>query len=80
MGLGAAGVIGTLWPVNDAATALLIAKFYELHIGQKQAPSTALNRAQEWLRTATNADLIAYLNDIVVAARLGPALADAIKE
>ncbi len=80
MGLGAAGVIGTLWPVNDAATALLIAKFYELHIGEQQAPSTALNRAQEWLRTATNADLVTYLNDIVVAARLGPALADEIKE
>jgi CHAT domain-containing protein len=31
--LGAAGVLGTLWPVNDTATALLIAKFYELHMG-----------------------------------------------
>ena len=30
--LGAAGVLGTLWPVSDAATALLIGKFYELHI------------------------------------------------
>ena len=80
MGLGAAGVIGTLWPVNDAATALLIAKFYEAHIGERLSPSTALNRAQEWLRTATNAELITYLNDVVVAARLGSALADEIKE
>ena len=30
--LGAAGVLGTLWPVSDAATALLIARFYELHL------------------------------------------------
>ena len=32
--LGAAGVLGTLWPVSDAATALLIARFYELHLGE----------------------------------------------
>ena len=46
--LGAVGVLGTLWPVSDAATALLIAKFYELHMGQRLAPPTALRRAQLW--------------------------------
>src|SRR5262249_2485324 len=30
--LGAAGVLGTLWPVADTATSFLIAKFYELHL------------------------------------------------
>ena len=44
--LGAAGVLGTLWPVSDAATALLIAKFYELHIEQRLSPPTALHQAQ----------------------------------
>jgi CHAT domain-containing protein len=58
--LGAAGVLGTLWPVNDAATALLMAKFYELHVGAGLAPPVALNQAQAWLRQATNDDLNAY--------------------
>jgi CHAT domain-containing protein len=53
--LGAAGVLGTLWPVSDAATALLMAKFYELHMGSKLAPPAALRQAQSWLRQATNA-------------------------
>ena len=30
--LGAAGVLGTLWPVSDAATALLTAKLDDLHL------------------------------------------------
>jgi CHAT domain-containing protein len=61
MALGAAGVIGTLWPVDDRATALLIAKLYELHQGQGLAPAAALKRAQAWLREATRAELVAYV-------------------
>jgi CHAT domain-containing protein len=38
--LGASAVVGTLWPVSDAATALLMAKFYELYMG-KQVPPQA---------------------------------------
>jgi CHAT domain-containing protein/tetratricopeptide (TPR) repeat protein len=66
--LGAAGVLGTLWPVNDAATALLIAKFYDLHLGQWLAPPTALRRSQLWLRQATNRDLQVYAR---IAAKQG---------
>ena len=55
--LGAAGVLGTLWPVSDAATALLMAKFYELHLEAGLDPPTALSRAQAWLREATHEDL-----------------------
>lgn len=58
--LGAAGVLGTLWPVSDAATALLIARFYELHLGGGLSPPTALRRAQAWLREASNEDLASY--------------------
>jgi CHAT domain-containing protein len=58
--LGAAGVLGTLWPVSDDATALLIARFYELHMGAGLPPSAALSRAQAWLRETTNDDLAAY--------------------
>jgi CHAT domain-containing protein len=61
MALGAGGVLATLWPVDDRATALLIAKFYELHQGQGLKPAAALQRAQAWLRQATRAELVAYL-------------------
>ena len=67
--LGAAGVLGTLWPVSDAATALLMARFYELHLIEGLAPSTALRRAQAWLRRATNTELDAYAANSV---RLSP--------
>jgi CHAT domain-containing protein/tetratricopeptide (TPR) repeat protein len=71
MGLGAAGVVGTLWPVEDRATALLMAKFYDLHLGERVAPATALHRAQAWLKDATRAELIGYAK--AVAAKAGPA-------
>jgi CHAT domain-containing protein len=62
--IGVAGVIGTLWPVNDLSTALLMIKFYEYHLkGEKlmetdpMNPAIALRRAQLWLRDVTNAEL-----------------------
>ena len=61
MGLGAAGVLASLWPVDDRATALLIAKFYELHRGHGLTPAAALQRAQAWLGQATRAELVAYV-------------------
>jgi CHAT domain-containing protein len=58
--LGAGGVIASLWQVHDLATALLMAKFYELHFDQGLAPSAALKQAKAWLRNATRRELIAY--------------------
>ena len=68
--LGAAGVLGTLWPVSDAATALLIAKFYELHIGSGLGPPAALRGAQTWLRKATDDDLNVYAKVAAAQGRL----------
>ena len=68
--LGAVGVISTLWPVSDEATALLIAKFYELHVGAGLAPPTALSQAQAWLRNATIDDLDAYAKSAAARGRL----------
>jgi CHAT domain-containing protein/tetratricopeptide (TPR) repeat protein len=68
--LGAAGVIGTLWPVSDAATALLIAKFYEFYLEAKLPPPTALHRAQVWLKDATSKDLDAYVKTTAAKGRL----------
>jgi CHAT domain-containing protein len=68
--LGAAGVISTLWPVSDAATALLIAKVYELHMGAHLPPETALSRAQAWLREASGDDLNTYARSAAADGRL----------
>lgn len=50
---GAAGVIGTLWPVDDLSTALFMIRFYELHFEERNPPAQALGKAQTWLRDAT---------------------------
>lgn len=80
MALGAAGVVGTLWPVNDAATALVMARFYDLHIGERLPPGTALNRAQAWLRQATATELQTYIDKAATDARLAPRLAAEIRQ
>jgi CHAT domain-containing protein/tetratricopeptide (TPR) repeat protein len=70
MRLGAGGVLATLWPVNDLSTALLIARFYDLHRGEKLAPAAALRSAQSWLRDAKEAELKAYLRAAAEEGRL----------
>jgi CHAT domain-containing protein/tetratricopeptide (TPR) repeat protein len=60
LAIGVEGVVGTLWPVSDAATALLMAKFYELHMTARLSPPAALHQAQAWLREATADDLTTY--------------------
>jgi tetratricopeptide (TPR) repeat protein len=53
---GARAVVGTLWPVPDQSTALLIFKFYEAWLAG-QTVAGALRSAQRWLRDSTVADL-----------------------
>jgi CHAT domain-containing protein len=54
---GAACVIGTLWPIGDAAALLLDGKFYELLLDEqgreRRSPAEALSGAQDWLRQLT---------------------------
>lgn len=71
--LGAAGVVATLWQVDDLATALLMAKFYDLHLADKLSPPAALRRAQTWLRDASREDLMSYGRASAVAAKLDAA-------
>lgn len=70
--IGAGGVLGTLWQVDDMATAFLVSRFYELHLGQGLAPPAALKSAQVWLRSATIADLLAYARAAGARAQLSP--------
>jgi CHAT domain-containing protein/tetratricopeptide (TPR) repeat protein len=58
---GAAGVVGTLWSVNDISTALLMGKFYEYFFAGDQPPR-ALRRAQIWLRTVTSGELFYFFD------------------
>jgi len=52
---GACGIVASLWPVSDAATMLLMARFYG-GLSQGQEPREALRQAQLWLRDSTLAD------------------------
>jgi CHAT domain-containing protein len=65
-GDGARSVLSSRWPVNDAATALLMTRFYQEWLGAKEASSqptngrvtkaVALQRAQRWLRQKSRAE------------------------
>jgi hypothetical protein len=70
--LGATGVIGSLWPVADNATALLMAKFYDLHLSQGLPPSAALRQAQIWLRSARQRDLDSFAKTATRSGQLSP--------
>lgn len=50
---GATGVIGSLWPVSDVATTLLVAKFYDELLINRRDPATALQSAQIWISRVT---------------------------
>ncbi|MCR4407608.1 MAG: CHAT domain-containing protein [Anaerolineae bacterium] len=69
---GVPAVIGPLWSVDDAATALLITRTYEYMLQEHLSPARAVRQAQLWLRDLTNADLEAYLthHEAIARARL----------
>ena len=65
---GVRGVVGSLWPVSDLATMLLMIRFYEYHLKGDAvtgkgplAPDKALRAALLWLRDVTNAELTEQL-------------------
>ena len=56
---GACTVVGTLWPIDDRVTAMLVGRFYEelaaeIGIGGRGDVAAALARAQRWLRSLTS--------------------------
>src|SRR5262245_29516847 len=67
---GSAGVIGTLWPVDDTSTALIMMKFYEFYFAKAIEPASALRGAQLWLRDAAVPEIDAFLTQMVRAGRL----------
>jgi len=58
---GAPAVISALWLVEDISTALLMAKFYQLHRIEFLEPAKALAKAQMWLRSASIREINSFL-------------------
>jgi tetratricopeptide (TPR) repeat protein len=50
MQAGVPGVVGSLWPVKDGSTAILMTRFYKFWRLEGLAPAEALRQAQIWLR------------------------------
>lgn len=57
---GAAGVVSTLWAVDDFAAALIVSKFYEGMFLANKPPAAALREAQLWVRDASDDVIDAY--------------------
>jgi CHAT domain-containing protein len=57
MEAGMQGVIGSLWQVEPQPARLLVHRFYQ-RWNDGDHPAIALQRAQDWLRTATNEDIL----------------------
>jgi CHAT domain-containing protein len=57
---GVPTVVGTLWPVADYSTALVMDRFYQAYIRDRVAPAEALRSAPQWLRSVTAGELETY--------------------
>jgi hypothetical protein len=50
---GVAGVVGTMWSVDDLSTMVLLSRFYHLWRVEGMEPCEALRRSQLWVRDLT---------------------------
>jgi CHAT domain-containing protein len=70
---GARSLVLSQWQVSDAATALLMVRFYENWLGQRggqpMTKSAALREAKNWLRTLSRADVEQRLASLPESAR-----------
>ncbi len=60
---GVAGVVSSLWPVDDAGTMLLMERFHRFRREEGLDPAAALRSAQRWLRDRTRSELSDYYGD-----------------
>ena len=71
-------MVGSLWPVNDISTAMLMVRVYQRWRRDGLEPAEALRSAMRWLRDATNGDKQAAFPEIPdLAAPAGPAAVQA---
>jgi CHAT domain-containing protein len=74
---GVPGVVATMWPVDDRATAFFSQRFYEELFVAKREPTAAVAAAQRWLRDASAAELHARAESMRQALVKGDDDADA---
>lgn len=60
-------MVGSLWPVGDATTCVLMARFYQLWRGDGMEPAQALRRAQQWVRDTSTSVKEAYFPEVAWA-------------
>ena len=58
---GCANVLSSLWTVDDFSTAILMNKFYQLHIAEKLPIPISLHKAQCWIRKKTRREIGEYV-------------------
>jgi CHAT domain-containing protein len=63
---GASALVGSLWPVDDRSTALLMGRFYQ-ELARGSNHIAALRTAQLWLRDSTDLEIRTQLEEIEVA-------------
>lgn len=75
---GAAGVVATLWTIDDLTALMIMIEFYRRWRWEGTAPAPALRDAQRWVRDTTNEDKIDAWQRAVdeEAGWLPPAVAD----
>lgn len=61
---GADHVLSTLWTVEEISNAWLMIRFYQA-LQQGNSPARALQQAQTWLRTLTEAKLVEWLLELL---------------
>jgi CHAT domain-containing protein len=66
---GARSLVLSLWQVDDAATALLMARFYENLLARRLTKGEALREAKDWLRRLRHDELQTLLTELPNAER-----------
>ncbi|MEH2352131.1 CHAT domain-containing protein [Nostoc sp.] len=64
-------VLSSLWTVEEISNAWIMIRFYQF-LQEGMPPARALNQAQQWLRTVTNADLATWLRTLSTLEGLDP--------
>jgi CHAT domain-containing protein len=62
---GVAGVVASLWSVDELSTMILLSRFYTLWQTEKMEPPIALRIAQQWLRDAEPIDIIEHCSSFI---------------
>jgi CHAT domain-containing protein len=78
---GVAGIVASLWKVNDFSTMLLMAQFYHHWFNEHpDNPAEALRYAQIWVRDSTQSEREAFLKTFLSESEVNKHLEDIIRD